>query len=1241
MIRFSYTFFVLFFLSFSFAFSQSGTLKGRVIDGTNAESIPMVNIALLQDGAIIDGTSTDMDGYYTIKPIPPGKYTVEASFIGYQKTIVKNVLISPNKITAGNFELIPENTELGTVNIIESSVPLIDPDKSGAVKTKEQITALPTRNVQSVAATTAGIYQSDEGEALNIRGSRSSSTDYYVDGIKITGNINDILPQDAIDQMTVITGGLPAKFGDATGGIVSVTTRGPSSITRAGVELISSSLTDPYNYNLLSFNASGPILRKKDDNKTPIIGYLITGEYNFAKDHDPSAVGIPSLKTDIFNDIQENPSQFVGIPNYLDFSTVYSVNRAEFLKESDWEMVDIKPNNGRDEIKLQSKLDFRLGKDINLTIGGSYSNKHEMSSSWRRILLNYDSNYEFIDDNLNLYARLQHKLSDDDATSSLKNVFYTLQANYSKSGELLQDPRHGDNYFAYGYVGKFIPQMNYQYETSPFRWETKDIRVIQENGDTIFETHTGAILEEYITYDFEPGNENPLMANYTEQYINYFHSYLPNLDPSMEHIMFGGGLRNGDTPPYVYSLWLNSGEVAYTFRDIDVNRFGFTGSASADIGNHALEFGFEYERNKTSFYRVWGPDLWNLGRQLANQHLQNKVYYVDDQIQNQYGEDFLIFSSEYLVSQEQYSTFGKNIRNQYNIPDNEWVYLDQFTPNELSVDMFSADELMDNGNLPVYYYGYDYKGNPVTGSRVSFDDFLNETDANGNFSRRISPFEPIYTAGYIQDKFFFDDIVFNVGVRVSRYDANQEVLKDKYSLLPVKTVQQVDASVNPNATLDVSTGQYSHPSNIGDDFVVYANSITDQNQITGYRDGDNWYDATGLPITDPSVLNLGSGVIPFLEDPDHVSKPNGGLTGDAFEDYTPEVMIEPRISFNFPISDQAMFFAHYDILTQRPSSSSRMNPYDFLYLASRAGDIQNPNLKMERTIDYEVGFKQALNERSALQISAFYKNLKDMVQQERVNYAYPISYTHYNNIDFGNVKGFSFNYELRKTGNLSFNANYTLQFADGTGSSSTTASNIIQAGFPNLRVTLPLDFDQRHSLNGNFDFRYGSGSNYNGPIWFGKKIFQNFGANLNLTAGSGTPYSQQTNATTSQFGIPIQTTLEGSVNGSRKPWSFRADLKLNKEFSFSLGEVGGNERKLRMNAYVWVQNLFNADNIIAVYDYTGNADDDGYLTSAEGQAYVQQQLDPVAFSDQYAASIINPNYFSRPRTIRIGLTMNF
>ena len=49
---------------------------------------------------------------------------------------------------------------------------------------------------------------------------------------------SNVLPQSAIDQMTVVTGGLPAQYGDATGGIISITTQGPSRITRGGFEII-------------------------------------------------------------------------------------------------------------------------------------------------------------------------------------------------------------------------------------------------------------------------------------------------------------------------------------------------------------------------------------------------------------------------------------------------------------------------------------------------------------------------------------------------------------------------------------------------------------------------------------------------------------------------------------------------------------------------------------------------------------------------------------------------------------------------------------------------------------------------------------------------------------------------------------------------------------------------------------------------------------------------------------------
>ena len=94
---------------------------------------------------------------------------------------------------------------------------------------------------------------------------------------------------------------------------------------------------------------------------------------------------------------------------------------------------------------------------------------------------------------------------------------------------------------------------------------------------------------------------------------------------------------------------------------------------------------------------------------------------------------------------------------------------------------------------------------------ISFDEFLYDKDDNGDYTRKVGPFEPLYSAAYIQDKFSLDDIVFNVGLRIDRYDANQEVLKDKYSLYPTLKASEVDPSLNPNS--DLINPQ--HPSNIG------------------------------------------------------------------------------------------------------------------------------------------------------------------------------------------------------------------------------------------------------------------------------------------------------------------------------------------------------------------------------------------------------------------------------------------
>ena len=418
-----------------------------------------------------------------------------------------------------------------------------------------------------------------------------------------------------------------------------------------------------------------------------------------------------------------------------------------------------------------------------------------------------------------------------------------------------------------------------------------------------------------------------------------------------------------------------------------------------------------------------------------------------------------------------------------------------------------------------------------------------------------------------------------------------------------------------------------------DDFS--ANSPT----AVGYRNGETWYNAEGLQISDPTILADAAGgkIAPYLQDQNALN--NDINVSESFKDYEPEIVFMPRIAFSFPISDEAQFFAHYDVLTQRPPSNNRLEPVDYLFMADKVGALlNNPDLKPEKTIDYELGFAKTLSLSSALKISAFYKEMRDMIQVINTLGAYPAQYLTYGNIDFGTVKGMSINYDLRRTSNVSMTANYTLQFADGTGSSATSGQSLVNTGQPNLRTTIPLSFDQRHSLMASVDYSYGTGKKYNGPILFGRKVLQDAGANIIMTAGSGTPYSKQSNITQeAASGINDRSTLEGSLNGSRLPWQFRLSMKLNKNFVINWTD----KKKSNLNVYVQVQNLLDAKNVISVYRATGNPDDDGYLTDAAAQNSINSKNDPDSFRYLYSLAVNNPSNYSLPRMWRAGISIDF
>ena len=74
---------------------------------------------------------------------------------------------------------------------------------------------------------------------------------------------------------------------------------------------------------------------------------------------------------------------------------------------------------------------------------------------------------------------------------------------------------------------------------------------------------------------------------------------------------------------------------------------------------------------------------------------------------------------------ELYSTFGANIRDELGLSINDEVFVDGLDPENLSFDMFAADEILQGDYYNLYYYGYDHVGNEVHDA-ISFDEFLSD-----------------------------------------------------------------------------------------------------------------------------------------------------------------------------------------------------------------------------------------------------------------------------------------------------------------------------------------------------------------------------------------------------------------------------------------------------------------------------------------------------------------------------------
>lgn len=1242
------------FLSATYSMAQGGlgNIKGYVKDG-DGNPLDYVTVIIKQGQTAKSNVLTDDEGMYEVRALEPGRYTIvvpaTADFPEY--TIEDFSVKSDQTNYVPDIVLKADANEITGVKIIAKE-PLID--KGGSMKStisREQVENLAVRSPAEMVKTQAGVIEDEGTGEISIRGSRPEDNYFYIDGVKVRGSSN--IPKGAIEEISVFVSGLPAAYGDATGGVISVTTRGPQGKFFGSVEGVTSGFyfkgkdkdgydgkvigLDKYGYNLVEGLLAGPLWMQKDSTgkKTkPRLGFLVTAMYNDILDNRPMANGGNyRVKKDVRDELLANPLR-------QDATGQGSYPNAEFLRESDFERVKWRMNARRRVISGTAKLDVATGPKTNLSFGGSMNYSGGSNYNYENSLFNF--NNFGVDNQLDwrVYGRFTQRFINNSENAKIRSFVYTLMVDYSQTKRELYDPKHKYNLFNYGHVGTFITERENSYEM---------------NFATQSAVHNGF---RDVIVNFTPSSTNPELAAYTQQYYNIYAGNPTGHYENLYQINLGNGLRNGDVPRAVYNTWFNIGAPYNGFALQNNEQFRISGSGTLTAGKHSITLGFEFEQR---FDRGWtngytqsgagnGPvGIWTVARQLANFHLteldlNNPMITIENGIQiinyNRLNSGHAYNNGGVYGGKkngDEQSFFDYNLRKKLGMSgaSSNYVDIDAYDPNMYSLDMFSADELLNSGNSFVSYWGYDHTGKRVKGT-TDINRYFNEYDENGNYTRFVGAFQPIYASVYAMDKFEFKNMIFNLGVRVDVFDANQPVLKDPYLLYGAYTAGEVRNMASGAGY----TWAENLPTSVGDNYVVYVNDVNNPTAINGFRNGDTWYNVNGDVVDDPKLIRGSAGIAPWLKDAN-----NQVVNADAFTTYKPQINVMPRISFAFPISERALFSAHYDILTKRPTTGLRFDPVNYQFLENRSAVISNPNLKPEQTIDYEVGFQQAIGDNSSIKIAAYYREQRNVVQLINVQEAYPKTYRTYGNRDFGTVKGIILSYDLRRIGNVRLSANYTLQFAEGTGSDATSAAGLINAGQPNLRNIFPYDFDRRHSFAINIDYRYGRANDYNGPRINDVKLFEGMGINILTNVYSGSPYSAQTNITDEGHFNPQYAGLSGTLNGSRLPWTYRLDLQIDRVIPLKVGkkQEGQDDKRKQvyLQVYLRVTNLLNQMNIINVYRATGNWNDDGYLEAAQYQLAIQSQLDQAAYRDFYTMKIQNASNISMPRQIRLGVKFDF
>ncbi|MGZ3884934.1 MAG: carboxypeptidase regulatory-like domain-containing protein [Bacteroidia bacterium] len=198
-----------------------GEIRGLIKD---EELEPMIGavVKITQGGYLIGGTTTDVNGKYVYKPLNPGQYDLIVTSTGYGKVTKLKINVAPGEATYVDVKMAVNALEMVEVFV----APLVDLQiariTSIGADEYASSSAYGTGLSNVVTSLSAEVFDDGKG-VLHFRGARQDASEYLIDGIKVSSL--DGIPNQAIENISVITGGVPAMYGDLSSGVIAVTTK--------------------------------------------------------------------------------------------------------------------------------------------------------------------------------------------------------------------------------------------------------------------------------------------------------------------------------------------------------------------------------------------------------------------------------------------------------------------------------------------------------------------------------------------------------------------------------------------------------------------------------------------------------------------------------------------------------------------------------------------------------------------------------------------------------------------------------------------------------------------------------------------------------------------------------------------------------------------------------------------------------------------------------------------------------